>query len=384
MPPDSSAPAPRPRRRRLRVSLRGLMALVLVAGGGLGWQVHRVRTQREAVAAIRAAGGNVGYDFQFTDSEWMMRNPAAEPPAPRWLRRWLGDDWFQTTVTVGMPEVTSPEFLAAIGRLGDLRTLFLSDAGTAGDGWPALTKLTRLEAVHLSGAGVSGSAMAALASIPSLRSVSLFNAPVTDEQFAPLAGLPALRTLSLTNCRALTDEGMARMLSRTQSSLEGAHLSEHPGPLRETARALGRHHPNLTQLGLRDSPIVDADLVSLGDLARLEVLDLGRTAVTDAGTDHLARLQQLKSLNISFTGITDGGLKAVGLLRSLTDLDLSFTGIGDGGLPELRGLGRLKELFLLDTAATPRGVAALQATMPRTTIGHSTRNRPRTTPTSSR
>ena len=38
------------------------MALVLLLGGGLGWVVHCARVQRDAVSAIRRAGGNVFYD----------------------------------------------------------------------------------------------------------------------------------------------------------------------------------------------------------------------------------------------------------------------------------------------------------------------------------
>ena len=37
-------------RRRLRISVRGLMALVLIVGGGLGWVIHRAHVQRDAVA----------------------------------------------------------------------------------------------------------------------------------------------------------------------------------------------------------------------------------------------------------------------------------------------------------------------------------------------
>ena len=43
---------------RFRLSLRMLMAVVLVLGMVLGWIVHRARVQRQAVAAIeRGAGG---------------------------------------------------------------------------------------------------------------------------------------------------------------------------------------------------------------------------------------------------------------------------------------------------------------------------------------
>ena len=48
-------PSPEAWRRRLRISVRGLMALVLIVGGGLGWVIHRAHVQRDAVAAIQSA-----------------------------------------------------------------------------------------------------------------------------------------------------------------------------------------------------------------------------------------------------------------------------------------------------------------------------------------
>jgi hypothetical protein len=56
---------PATRRRWLRISLRGLLVLVLIVGGWLGWAVRSARTQREAVAAIRRAGGGITYRSQY-------------------------------------------------------------------------------------------------------------------------------------------------------------------------------------------------------------------------------------------------------------------------------------------------------------------------------
>jgi hypothetical protein len=43
----------RPWRRHLRFSVRGLIVLVLVTGGWLGWVARGARIQREAVSAAR-------------------------------------------------------------------------------------------------------------------------------------------------------------------------------------------------------------------------------------------------------------------------------------------------------------------------------------------
>jgi hypothetical protein len=52
---------PQPR----RLSLRGLIIVVLLAGGLLGWFVRSARIQRQAVAAIEKAGGSVAYEWDF-------------------------------------------------------------------------------------------------------------------------------------------------------------------------------------------------------------------------------------------------------------------------------------------------------------------------------
>ena len=66
---DQSKPASRRWRRYLRFSVRGLIVVVLVVGGWLGWIVRGARIQREAVAAITRAGGRVAYDWERRDGK---------------------------------------------------------------------------------------------------------------------------------------------------------------------------------------------------------------------------------------------------------------------------------------------------------------------------
>ena len=54
--------------------------MVLAVGGCLGWWLHLARVQRQAVAAIRGAGGSITY-------EWDV--PGA-PSTPGW-RRWVAE-----------------------------------------------------------------------------------------------------------------------------------------------------------------------------------------------------------------------------------------------------------------------------------------------------
>jgi len=58
------------------------MALVLFLGGVLGWFIYRASAQREAVAAIRQAGGSVIYNWQWKDGSI---DSSAQPAVPEWL-----------------------------------------------------------------------------------------------------------------------------------------------------------------------------------------------------------------------------------------------------------------------------------------------------------
>ncbi len=86
---DQVKPASRRWLRFLRFSVRGLIVLVLVIGGWLGWLVQSVRIQREAVAAIKKAEGEVWYDWQDKAgvSSWYR---VGDPWVPRWFggSRW--------------------------------------------------------------------------------------------------------------------------------------------------------------------------------------------------------------------------------------------------------------------------------------------------------
>jgi hypothetical protein len=61
-------------RRRPRLSVRALMAIVLVVGGGSGWLAYRIRVQRDAVRAVERAGGAVRYRWAFGGSAGLASN----------------------------------------------------------------------------------------------------------------------------------------------------------------------------------------------------------------------------------------------------------------------------------------------------------------------
>jgi hypothetical protein len=115
---NQAEPVSRPRRRFLRFSMRGMMVLVLAIGGWLGWIVRSARIQREAVAAIEKAGGEVHFPWEWKNGTVV---PGGKPWAPERLVNLLGVDYFGhiAHVSFGMrAQLAKPtrELLAQLGK----------------------------------------------------------------------------------------------------------------------------------------------------------------------------------------------------------------------------------------------------------------------------
>src|SRR4051794_33934914 len=176
-----------PMRKWFVLSLRSAMLLVLLSGLWTGWRVNRANDQRRAVAAIRRAGGGISYDYQFSVSKG-YRNPNGRPWAPAWLRKWLGDEFFQ--------EVTSVQFI-------DRPVTDLDLAPLAG--------FDRLEEFHITGGPITDARLKHLAKLKELRSLSLWEERgITDAGLAHLAALTKLQNLNLYRC-GITDAGLVHL-----------------------------------------------------------------------------------------------------------------------------------------------------------------------------
>ncbi len=149
---DQAKPVSRPWRTYLRFSVRGLIVIVMVIGGWLGWIVRSARIQRDAVAAIENAGGSVSYDWEWNNGKGI---PGGTAWAPRWLVDLIGVDYFGhvTDVIPGMKNLS----------LLNLMSTKITDAGLA-----HLKGLTNLREVYLDDTRVTGSGERKRRSLPSL------------------------------------------------------------------------------------------------------------------------------------------------------------------------------------------------------------------------
>ena len=100
---------------------------------GLGWLVRQAHVQRDAVAAIRNAGGVVSYDWEWNNGKSV---PGGKPWAPKWLVGLIGVDYFAHVTSVWLEPAPTDGAIVEVGRLTQLERLqlvgsFHSDGGLA-------------------------------------------------------------------------------------------------------------------------------------------------------------------------------------------------------------------------------------------------------------
>jgi Leucine-rich repeat (LRR) protein len=262
--PDQSLP--KSRWPRIRLSVRALMILVLLLGGGLGWIERSVRIQRDAVAAIKRTGAGVLYDWQFRNA---IPNPKGKPWAPKWLVDRLGVDYFGSPAyVIAFTQKMDDATLVAVGRLSHFERLDIATSSVTDFGLANLQALKRLRDLDLSASQVGDAGLMHFKGLTSLTFLNLNATQVGDVGLLNLKGLTRLETL---------------YLGRTQVSDAGlVHL-----------KGLGR----LKALNLSDTLVSDAGLAHLSGLTGLQLLCLGDTWVSDAGLAHLKALSKLQVLD---------------------------------------------------------------------------------------
>ncbi len=299
-----ASPVARTPRKLLRFSVRGLILLVLAIGAALGWLVRSARIQREAVAAITKAGGEVNYNW-----EWSNGTPISggKPWAPKRLVDLVGLDYFGHVTRVSYWQRGMDLVLGQFEQWR--RRKVLKSTIRNGTAFTAdLKVLSQLSCLDLS------------------------STDVTNDGLAHLKGLTRLSELDLSQTR-VTDTGLAHLKGLT--NLSCLRLGE-PAAIGST---------NLSRIGANNVRITDAGLAHLTGLTNLAELELGRLKITDAGAAHLRGLTNLTKLDFSRTEITDAALSQLKRLSKLSSLDLRFTDVTNAGAAELqRALPRVSIL----------------------------------------
>jgi hypothetical protein len=225
-------PLSRPWWNYVRFSLRALIVLVLLIGLCLGWLVRSAQVQRDAVAAIKKAGGSVRYDWDWSGGVIM----GGKPWAPKWIVDLIGADYFGHVATVTLTAKATDATLAHVGRL------------------------TRLDALFARSSSVSDTALVHLKALTNLSQLDLGSSQVTDAGLVHLKGLTKLSLVWLRGTH-VTDAGVVDLKALT----------------------------TLAYLELNGTHVTDAGLAHLKGLTKLSILEVYDTEVTDAGIDELRR-----------------------------------------------------------------------------------------------
>jgi hypothetical protein len=256
-------------RRWLRFSLRTLLVLVTLACIWLGMVVNRAEQQRRTVAAFRALGNRVEYDTPYT-------NPRGEPSNWRWLRSWLGNDYFDSAYYVGLSHGVDDELLHRVRCLRGVRRLDVMGPKVTDEGMAAISRVSTLETLAVHAQEVTDEGVRHLSRMRKLRGLFLWAPKVTDRGAKSLAKLEDLDGLSLHDTQ-VTDDGLMSLCSLT----------------------------NLSKLRVTQ-----------------QTRSLKRRQITDKGVYHVSRFTKLTDLSLDGNRITDQGLMQLASLQNLRRLDV--------------------------------------------------------------
>jgi hypothetical protein len=243
----------------LRFSLRTALIVVAIFCIWLSIESSHARKQKNAIETVRKLGGMLAYDFQM-DRNGQWKRPF-QPRGPQWLRKAIGDDYFQRVVVVNFDEGSDPtdDDLAVLHNLTDLRTLTLMNRRRiTDDGLRFVAGLRRLQKLSLDGTNIDGSGLAHIRSLKGIELLTVSGTPLSDEGLEHIVTLSNLKMLDLSNTK-ITDKGLIHLASLK----------------------------SLESLQIRDTAVTDNGLMHIKVLPSLKLVLLDKTKTTTSGRANL-------------------------------------------------------------------------------------------------
>ena len=397
----------------IRPTLGTLMILVLLIGGGLGWLVHRARTQRLAVAAIVKAGGRVAYGES-------PRIASQTDPVTRWLRAFLGNDMFDAVLSAHLGSGTQVDdllmlevgrlrqlqgleiflenqtptqltstghsqiagltglqklviagpsdaggFLPFLGDLAELEMLEMPDAHPSDAEFARIGKLTRLRNLHLGGRNLTDAGFAALASCRRLQTIKMEQCHLSD--LSPLHGLNALRVVELAKPPAPAAAATTTSLRPLRDAQGLMNLDLRGFPLDEAGVGPISRLPNLASLSIDGPTLTGGDLAELANLPRLDLLQVRRAPIRDLQPLESV-LSKVHHLEVEGSPLTDQGIACLKEYPKLQSLSLEGSLVGDEVFSVVANLEGLFSLNLRGTLVGNRGLSRVKGFARRTKL----------------
>ena len=214
---------------RLRTLLLAVFAFALLMSV-LAERLNDKRRERRLVERITSQGGTVCYDYQRPRGQVHM-DESAEPNGPRWLRKWLGGNFFSDVVLVAYPDAQDSD-LDEIGRWTSLRVLYLSDSAVTDDGLASIAPLRNLEELYLHNTDIGGSGLACVGGYDQIQAIGLDGTRVTGTSLRTVRTRKRLSLLSLSqiglsdaDVLPLTDMASVRDLDLSHNNLSNRALT---------------------------------------------------------------------------------------------------------------------------------------------------------------
>lgn len=330
-------------RKRIRLTLRVLMLGIACLAVFLGWQVHKARQQREAVAAVRRHGGDVGYNHDFVSGVWM---DGKNPWGPKWLRRLIGDEYFQSVVYVrfsysdsdeGAGSESCDDVLKLLSSQDQIRCVFMFTNDFTSDSLANLKGLANLESLYLmGGTELPDLGLESIRGLRNLKYLEIVGSTVTDRSMLALADMTNMEVLALESDN-ISDLGLAavrKMENLSELRIRGRR--ESPSLITDDGVALVSGLKNLKELELSYSKVTNKGLARMASLTKLESLILDGCKVGDEGLRNLMGLKKLRWLTVHESNVGDAGLEYVKELPGLRFLQISRTRVTDAGKLKLK------------------------------------------------
>ncbi len=185
-------------RWRFQFGIRTLLVLTVAVALPFSWlavEMKKVREQRKAISAIEKLGGTAYFMYEVYDAKsgWLAR-----PSTPEWLRRLLGNEFFDNVYGVTIASnVFADAAMQEIGVLNGLQQLSFWSSNLTDVGMERVTKLVELKDLNLDNTQITDRGLKHLEDLVQLEKLSLCDTKVTDSGLVHLKSLIHLHYLDV-------------------------------------------------------------------------------------------------------------------------------------------------------------------------------------------
>lgn len=245
--------------------------------------------ERQVAQTVIGRGGRVTVKTASGSRSRPILTLDALPAEPFQL---LEVNFYQTQGVFGDKDIANYDRLSAVESLG-LGPSQITDQGIA-----VLARIPSLKFLNLGSSNVEGPGLIQLVNLPNLTNLTFGDHSLNNKAVPVLAQFKNLTDLNLWGTK-VSDISFVRSMPKLTSFLFNGGTFTDFSPYASL--------PELKDVDLRGSYIVDDDLKFFSGLKNLRSLNFGNTDISDAGLVHLEGASSLIRLALSDTYVTEAG-----------------------------------------------------------------------------